>query len=98
MIDSELLIETPIEQLQAIAKRFKELRLASNVRQEDLAGRSGVGIATIRRFESGGNISLLNMARLMTYLGHPMNAFKVVPEFQAVTLAEFAQPSRRRAR
>ncbi len=50
MIPNELLLETPVEQLEAIAMRFKELRLATNVRQEDLAKRSGVGIATIRRF------------------------------------------------
>ncbi len=98
MIPSELLIETPAEQLQAIARRFKELRLATNVRQSDLAKRSGVGIATIRRFEAGGNISVLNLARVMTYLGHPVDAAGVVPEFQASTMKEFVQPSRRRAR
>ena len=98
MISSELLLETPVEQLQAIARRFKELRLATNVRQADLANRSGVGIATIRRFEAGGNISVLNLARLMTYLGHPVNAAGVVPEFQAATMKEFVQPPRRRAR
>ena len=98
MIPSELLIETPAEQLQAIARRFKELRLATNVRQADLAKRSGVGIATIRRFEAGGNISVLNLARVMTYLGHPVDAAGVVPEFQASTMKEFVQPSRKRAR
>jgi transcriptional regulator with XRE-family HTH domain len=98
MIPNELLLETPVEQLQAIANRFKELRLAANVRQADLAKRSGVGIATLRRFEAGGNISLLNLARLMTYLGHSIDATSVVPGFEAQTLEEFAQPSRRRAR
>ena len=98
MIPNELLLETPFEQLQAIAIRFKELRLAANVRQADLAKRSGVGIATIRRFEAGGNISVLNLARLMSYLGHPVDAAGVVPEFQAETLKEFAQPKRMRAR
>ena len=98
MISNQLLLETPVEQLEAIARRFKELRLAANVRQSDLAKRSGVGIATIRRFEAGGNISVLNLARLMTYLGHPMDAAGVVPEFQAMTMKEFVQPSRRRAR
>ena len=43
MISNELLLETPVEQLEAIARRFKELRLAANVRQSDLAKRSGVG-------------------------------------------------------
>jgi transcriptional regulator with XRE-family HTH domain len=98
MISNDLRLETPVEQLQAIARRFKELRLATNVRQADLASRSGVGIATIRRFEAGGNISVLNLARLMTYLGHPVDAAGVVPEFQAATMKEFVQPFRRRAR
>ena len=65
MISNELLLETPVEQLEAIARRFKKLRLAANVRQSDLAKRSGVGVATIRRFEAGGNISVLNLARLI---------------------------------
>jgi transcriptional regulator with XRE-family HTH domain len=56
MISSELLFETLVEQLEAIARRFKELRSAANVRQADLAKRSGVGIATIRRFEAGGRV------------------------------------------
>jgi transcriptional regulator with XRE-family HTH domain len=98
MIGSDFLLETPTEQLLAIARRFKKLRLEANVRQSDLATRSGVGIATIRRFEAGGNISLLNLARLMTYLGYPMNPAGVVPEFDAVTLDEFTQPARKRAR
>ena len=95
---NQLLFETPVEQLEAIAERFKELSLATNVRHEDLAKRSGVGIATIHRFEAGGNISILNLARLMTYLGHPVDATGVVPEFQATTMKEFVQTSRRRAR
>lgn len=98
MISNELLLKTPVEQLETIARRFKELRLATNVRQADLAKRSGVGIATIRRFESGGNISVLNLSRLMTYLGHPMDAAAIVPAFKAATMEEFVQPSRRRAR
>lgn len=72
--------------------------MAAKVRQADLAKRSGVGIATIRRFEAGGNISVLNLARLMTYLGHPVDAAGVVPEFQAAMMKEFVQRSRRRAR
>jgi hypothetical protein len=56
------------------------------------------GLRPFRRFEAGGNISVLNLARLMTYLGHPMDAAGVVPEFQAMTMKEFVQPSRRRAR
>jgi transcriptional regulator with XRE-family HTH domain len=98
MMSNQLLLETPVEQREASARRFKKLRLAANVRQADLAKRSGVGIATIRRFEAGGNISVLNLARLMTYLGHPVEAAGVVPEFQATTMKEFVQPSRMRAR
>jgi hypothetical protein len=65
------------------------------MRQADLAKRSGAGIATIRSFEAGKNISVLNLARLVTYLGHPMDAARVVPEFRATTMKEFVQPSRR---
>lgn len=44
-------------------------RMALSWRQEDLAKRSGVGIATLRRFESTGRIGFLGLAKLLATLG-----------------------------
>ena len=78
-------------------------RLALSWRQSDLAKRSGLGIATVRRFESSGRIGLLGFAKLMTALGladhflaamkSPSSAPKSIAEFLAAAPA----PVRRRA-
>jgi len=44
-------------------------RMALSWRQADLAKRSGVGIATIRRFESTGRIGFSGFAKLLATLG-----------------------------
>ena len=44
-------------------------RMALSWRQTDLAKRSGVGVATIRRFESTGRIGFVGLAKLLVTLG-----------------------------
>jgi transcriptional regulator with XRE-family HTH domain len=44
-------------------------RMALSWRQDDLAKRSGVGIATLRRFESTGRIGFVGLAKLLATLG-----------------------------
>ena len=44
-------------------------RMALSWRQDDLAKRSGVGIATVRRFERTGRIGFAGLARLLATLG-----------------------------
>ena len=39
-----------------------------NLRQEELAQRAGVGIATVRRFEKTGTASIENVLRIATVL------------------------------
>jgi transcriptional regulator with XRE-family HTH domain len=57
-------------------------RMALSWRQADLAKRSGVGVATIRRFESTGRIGFVGLAKLITSLGlvdHFLGALKQPP-------------------
>lgn len=56
------------ETLRSLGGRARELRLGRNVRQEELASRAGVGIATIRRFEKTGSASIENILRIATVL------------------------------
>lgn len=78
-------------------------RMALSWRQDDLAKRSGLGIATVRRFESTGRIGFVGLAKLLATLGladrfltalkPPAPAPKNIDEFLAAAPA----PVRRRA-
>jgi transcriptional regulator with XRE-family HTH domain len=56
------------ETLQAIGERARRLRLMRDLRQEELATRAGVGVATVRRFEKTGAASIENILRIATVL------------------------------
>src|SRR5687767_11971749 len=55
--------------LTDIGHRARELRLLRNLTQADLARRSGVGSATIQRFEHRGQVSMENALRIAFALG-----------------------------
>lgn len=56
--------------LAKLAGRLRSERLQRNITQQALADLAGVGVATLRRFESGeGNLSLLNLIALLRALG-----------------------------
>ncbi len=57
------------EMLQAIGERARHLRLLRNLRQEELASRADVGIATVRRFEKTGSASIETALRIAAALG-----------------------------
>jgi transcriptional regulator with XRE-family HTH domain len=56
------------ETLRALGVRARHLRLIRQLRQEELATRAGVGIATVRRFEKTGTASIENVLRIATAL------------------------------
>lgn len=64
-----ILLSTDEEILKLFSKRLKDARLIKNITQESLAKRSGVGLSSIARFESGENISLLNFIKVVRALG-----------------------------
>jgi transcriptional regulator with XRE-family HTH domain len=55
--------------LREIADLVRSHRLALGWRQDDLAQRSGIGIATLRRFERSGQIGFQGFAKLLVTLG-----------------------------
>ena len=57
-------LQTPEQVGVALAARVRELRLARSWRQVTLAQRSGVSLASLRRFESTGRVSLQNLLKL----------------------------------
>ena len=51
-----------------IAIRAKQLRLAMNITQQQIASKSGVSLGSIKRFESTGKISLQNLLQVAVVL------------------------------
>jgi transcriptional regulator with XRE-family HTH domain len=60
---------TPEETAQNLAKKVRVLRLARNWKQATLAERSGVTLASLRRFECTGQASLQNLLKLIFVMG-----------------------------
>ncbi len=62
-------LRTVDEAAAEIASRFKARRLAINLPQRDLASRAGVSLASLKRFEREGLISLSSLLSLAMALG-----------------------------
>ncbi|AHB47693.1 transcriptional regulator [Hyphomicrobium nitrativorans NL23] len=65
-------LKSPADIQDALRARFRARRLVLNLTQEGLANRSGVTLATLRRFERTGLIafdSLLKLALVLDCLG-----------------------------
>jgi len=56
------------ETLKALGERARQLRLHRRLRQEELAARAGVGVATVQRFEKSGTASVENVLRIASAL------------------------------
>lgn len=89
------------ETLRAIGERAQRLRLLRKLRQEDLATRAGVGVATVRRFEKTGTASIENVLRIATALSAEAAFDKLfeLPAYASLdeALARPAATARRRA-
>jgi transcriptional regulator with XRE-family HTH domain len=69
MIINDLSVVSDSKVLETLAEGFRRERLSRNLTQQSLADMSGIGVATLRRFERGeGNMSMLNMIALMRAL------------------------------
>lgn len=60
----KLVWETAEELDKELAKRLRNIRKRRSISQEKLAAMSGVSYASIKRFESTGQISLLSLTKL----------------------------------
>ena len=94
--------QTPEGAAEAMAGRMRKLRLAKGWKQVTLAGRSGVTLASLRRFESSGRVSLQNLLKL-TFALNRLSDFDAIFEAQrAMSMAELEsgeeKPPRKRGR
>jgi len=93
-----LSLNTEADLLRTVADAVRRHRLAQGVRQLDLAWKSGVAIATLRRFERSGQIGFLGLAKLLTTLGLTdsfIASFQRVPEI-AASARDFTNASAQR--
>ncbi|WP_201595446.1 helix-turn-helix domain-containing protein [Psychrobacter vallis] len=73
---------TPSEIAETLGQRLRTQRLSLNLTQAALAERSGIGISTVARIESGQGGTLDNIIRLAIALGmvnHFAELFDVAP-------------------
>ena len=95
-----LSLKTESDVLREVAGLLRAHRLALGWRQTDLSARSGVAVATLRRFERSGHIGFLGLAKLLVTLGLVdtfLAAFKppsTAPKTIAAFLAEGQVPRR----
>jgi transcriptional regulator with XRE-family HTH domain len=54
--------------LKALGERARQLRLLRKLRQDEVAARADVGVATVHRFEKTGTASIENVLRIATAL------------------------------
>lgn len=62
------MLNTPKEDREKIGKKFKEIRLAQNLKRETLALRAGVSESSLKRFELSGEISLESFIKISNVL------------------------------
>lgn len=57
------------QRMHQIGEQFRQLRLACNVPQEELAASSGIGLSTLKRLERGQGCNLAAFVQLLGALG-----------------------------
>ncbi|MBP3240369.1 helix-turn-helix domain-containing protein [Oribacterium sp. P6A1] len=65
----DYLWDMPSDVTKRLASRMKNIRKRKKLTQKQLAGRSNVSYATLRKFESTGQISLESFVKLAMELG-----------------------------
>jgi transcriptional regulator with XRE-family HTH domain len=81
-------LQTPGRVRATLVDRLRKLRLAKGWRQVTLAERSGVSLASLRRFEASGRVSLGNLLKLAFALGRLDDFDALLREPEASTMAE----------
>jgi transcriptional regulator with XRE-family HTH domain len=87
------------EQVEGVSARIRAVRLNANLTQAGLAARSGVSLASLRRFETTGQISFESLIRLAQALGRDADIDLFAPPPRASLDELVALPlARRRGR
>ncbi len=83
-----MLLTTPVKAQLKIAENLRAKRIAMELTQEGLAERSGVPLATLRKFEQKGAISLESLIKLLMVTGGVEELIEVLkpakPAFKSI--------------
>ena len=64
-----VVLVTPVKAKAKLAENVRDRRLLMNLTQAGLSKRSGVPLATLRKFEQTGSVSLENLLKLLLVVG-----------------------------
>jgi transcriptional regulator with XRE-family HTH domain len=88
----------PEDTTHALAERVKLSRLAENFSRKSLSERSGVSEASIKRFETTGEIALLALLKLAYALGSMQEFDKVFAPKEIISIKDITKKQRARGR
>jgi transcriptional regulator with XRE-family HTH domain len=94
VLDLPLLL-TPADVERLLAERLRAARKARGWTQEELASRSGLGVATVARLERSGQGQLRSFVQLCAALGRLDSLEGVLAEGAPATLEELRRARRR---
>jgi len=89
---------SPEEAMYQLAERVKQSRLAENFSRKSLSERSGVSEASIKRFETTGEIALLALLKLSYALGSMQDFDKVFAPKDVISIKDITKKQRARGR
>ena len=85
---------TPKDTFLELSRLLREHRIARNMTQAELAQRSGVSVAVLRKFEQTGKISLESFVKLTFVLGLTERLIKALqPQTQFASMDELLKAS-----
>lgn len=91
-------LQTPRDTARMLARRVKALRLDRGWTQQEVAERAGLALATYRRFERTGQISLERLLKLAVVLDARAGLEQMFVRSPARSLAELEQRAEPQAR
>lgn len=91
---------TDTEILSDLGERIRRYRLQQNVTQEHLAQSAGIATRTLRNLESGGDVQLSTVIRILRALGRldALDSFLPRPKVSPMELLRSGGTQRKRAR
>jgi len=91
-------LHTPHEIQLILSQRIKRLRLINEWTQAELAERAGITLASLKRFESTGKISLERLSLIALALGRLDELMQLFEEPEIMTLSDIKKLTKKRQR
>jgi len=90
--------KTPAQILQDIGLRAKSARLRDNMSRKTLADKAGVSEASLKRFETTGQVSLSSLVQLLMALDRLAELDELLAEKTPLSVRELNDTQRQRGR